>query len=160
MDYYTGTIFEITAEGEGLGSLGGGGRYDKLTEIFGLKDVTGVGISFGLERIYDLIIARNLFPEKAVENTELLLITTSKEGEKIGIDYVSRWREEGIITEMLPASNHLSKGMRYAQRRNIPWVAILGEEEIKERFITLKEMQKGVQYINTYGQTLSLLRQK
>ncbi|MEM9737970.1 MAG: histidine--tRNA ligase [Bacteroidota bacterium] len=160
MDYYTGAIFEITSKASDIGSLAGGGRYDQLTEIFGLKDTSGVGISFGLERIYDLMLANNLFPLQVAITTQLLIIPMLQEAEKISIDYLVKSRQEGIITELFPYSHHLRKGLRYAQKQDIGWVAILGEEEISSHYISLKNMRKGVQKKCIFGEMINLLKEK
>ncbi|CAG5083591.1 histidine--tRNA ligase [Parvicella tangerina] len=144
LNYYTGAIFEVKANNVSIGSICGGGRYDDLTGIFGLKDLSGVGISFGADRIYDVMEELNLFPETSDESTQLLLINFGvKENECLKI--LQRLREDGINTELYPEGTKLKKQMKYADSKGIPFVLFLGEEELESGMFQIKNLQTGDQ---------------
>ena len=144
LNYYTGAIFEVSANNVKMGSISGGGRYDDLTGIFGLKDVSGVGISFGADRIYDVLDELELFPEFSAESTQVMLVN-------FGIDdlfclkVLKELRENGINAEFYPASVKLKKQMKYANDKNIPFVIFINEEEVASNLIELKNMLTGDQ---------------
>lgn len=146
LNYYTGCIFEVAApEGVAMGSIGGGGRYDDLTGIFGLKNVSGVGISFGLDRIYLVLEELNLFPASVRAGVDVLFINFgTKEGE-YAMDAVFRFRESGIKTELYPDEAKMNKQMKYADKNAIPYVVLAGENEMQQQLLTLKDMAKGTQ---------------
>ncbi len=145
LNYYTGCIFEVMAVDAQMGSLGGGGRYDNLTGVFGLKDVSGVGISFGAERIYDLMEEQNLFPEKLPGRLQLLLIALDEESHRHAFGLLSELRRKGIAADLYPEPAKLKKQMKYANARQVAQVLIIGEEEMKTGKYTLKDMHSGMQ---------------
>lgn len=145
LEYYTGTIIEVQALGVEIGSICGGGRYDDLTGIFGLPGVSGVGISFGAERIYDVMSKLDLFPEHYEQETEVLFINFGAREEKYLIPLLNRLRKTGIASELYPSPVKIKKQMAYANSRNIPWVIIAGDDEIGRGEITVKNMISGEQ---------------
>ena len=146
LNYYTGAIFEVSApEKVKMGSIGGGGRYDDLTGIFGLKDMSGIGISFGLDRIYLVIEELNLFPTTVTENTKVLFINFGDKEALYAMKAVSKLRGESITAELYPDSAKMGKQMKYADKRNIPFVVLAGEEEMANEKFTLKHMKSGEQ---------------
>ncbi len=151
LNYYTGAIFEVAApEGVRMGSIGGGGRYDDLTGIFGLKDISGVGISFGLDRIYLVLEQLNLFPETTTKGVEVLFINFGEDEALYAMQAINRLREKGISAELYPDAAKMKKQMVYANRREIPYVVFTGGQEVANGTYTLKNMDKGTQ------ETLSL----
>tara|TARA_R110002051_G_scaffold18194_2_gene52611 strand:- start:28614 stop:30086 length:1473 start_codon:yes stop_codon:yes gene_type:complete len=150
LNYYTGAIFEVSApEGVSMGSIGGGGRYDDLTGIFGLKDMSGVGISFGLDRIYLVMEELGLFPEEAVEGTKVLFINFGDTEAAYAMKAISALRAQGIAAELYPdkmtSGKQMKKQMTYANRRDIPFVILAGEQEVKDQTLTVKNMTEGTQ---------------
>ncbi|WP_299887329.1 histidine--tRNA ligase [uncultured Lacinutrix sp.] len=146
LNYYTGAIFEVSApEGVKMGSIGGGGRYDDLTGIFGLKNVSGVGISFGLDRIYIVLEKLGLFPETITKSTEVLFINFGDNEALFSLKAVKALREKGVKAELYPDSAKMKKQMNYANKRNIPFVVLVGEQEIENNVYTLKNMALGEQ---------------
>ncbi|WP_292946667.1 histidine--tRNA ligase [Olleya sp. UBA1516] len=146
LNYYTGAIFEVSApEGVAMGSIGGGGRYDDLTGIFGLKNVSGVGISFGLDRIYLVLEELGLFPETITKSTEVLFINFGDKESLFSLKAIKALRENNINAELYPDSAKMKKQMNYANKRNIPFVVLVGEEELKNNQFTLKNMISGEQ---------------
>ena len=146
LNYYTGAIFEVSApEGVSMGSIGGGGRYDDLTGIFGLKNVSGVGISFGLDRIYLVLEELGLFPETAMKNTEVLFINFGDKEALICLQAIKKLRESGIKAELYPDNAKMKKQMNYANKRDIPFVILVGEKELENNLFTLKNMTSGEQ---------------
>lgn len=145
LNYYTGAIFEVKTNEVAMGSIGGGGRYDDLTGMFGLKGLTGVGISFGADRIYDVMDELNLFPEAANQSTQLLICCFDKEGEKFGLPILQQLRNKDINAELYPAGAKLKKQLDYANNKNIPYTIIIGSDEIESGLLTIKNMQTGVQ---------------
>ncbi|WP_054850643.1 histidine--tRNA ligase [Olleya sp. ITB9] len=146
LNYYTGAIFEVSApEGVAMGSIGGGGRYDDLTGIFGLKNVSGVGISFGLDRIYLVLEELGLFPETVTKSTEVLFINFGEKESLFSLKAIKALREQNINAELYPDNAKMKKQMNYANKRNIPFVVLVGEEELKNNQFTLKNMISGNQ---------------
>ncbi len=146
LNYYTGAIFEVSApEGVTMGSIGGGGRYDDLTGIFGLKKVSGVGISFGLDRIYMVLDELELFPETITKTTEVLFINFGDQEALFSLQAIKTLRENYIKAELYPDAAKMKKQMTYANKRKIPFVVLVGEEEIKNNEYTLKNMRSGEQ---------------
>ncbi|WP_224491036.1 histidine--tRNA ligase [Robertkochia flava] len=146
LNYYTGAIFEVAApEGVAMGSIGGGGRYDDLTGIFGLKGVSGVGISFGLDRIYLVLEELGLFPESVVEQTKVLIINFGDEEAYYGMKLLESLREQGIKAELYPDAAKMKKQMNYANKRNVPYVILAGTQEMNDGTYTLKNMRTGTQ---------------
>lgn len=146
LNYYTGAIIEIEApKGVNMGSIGGGGRYDDLTGIFGLKNMSGVGISFGLDRIYLVMEELKLFPETASEATRALFINFGDKEAMYAMQAITKLRLQGIKVELYPDSAKMGKQMGYADRRNIPFTVLAGESEMQKEIFTLKDMQSGDQ---------------
>lgn len=145
LNYYTGAIFEVKAKDFPMGSISGGGRYDNLTGIFGLPNVSGVGISFGADRIYDVLEGLNLFPETMSESTKVIFLNFGKNEEKYCLKYLNQVRKHGINAEIYPDAAKIQKQMKYADQRNIPIVVIAGEQEVSENKFTVKWMKEGRQ---------------
>ncbi|WP_339756687.1 histidine--tRNA ligase [uncultured Winogradskyella sp.] len=146
LNYYTGAIFEVSApKGVNMGSIGGGGRYDDLTGIFGLKNISGVGISFGLDRIYLVLEELNLFPDTITASTKVLFINFGEKEAMACLLAVTKLRQKGIKAELYPDAAKMKKQMNYANRRNIPFVVLVGEEELNTESFTLKNMESGEQ---------------
>jgi len=145
LNYYTGAIFEVKTNEVVMGSIGGGGRYDDLTGMFGLKGLTGVGISFGADRIYDVMDELNLFPEATSQTTQLLICCFDKEGETFALPILQQLRKKDVNAELYPAGAKLKKQLDYANNKNIPFTIIIGSEEIESGLLTIKNMQTGVQ---------------
>jgi histidyl-tRNA synthetase len=158
LNYYTGCIFEVAApEGVAMGSVGGGGRYDDLTGIFGLKDVSGVGISFGLDRIYLVLEQLDLFPDSVRAGVEVLFINFGMKEAQYCSLWLSRFRESGIKTELYPDAAKMKKQMSYADRNAIPYVILAGEDEITSGKLNLKNMASGEQSLLTPEEIISKL---
>ena len=145
LNYYTGAIFEVKALDVQIGSITGGGRYDNLTGIFGMPGLSGVGISFGADRIYDVLNTLDLYPKDAVNATQLLFINFGDKETAYCMPAVSKARVAGIRTEMYPDSAKMKKQMSYANAKHIPFVALAGEYEMNEGKFTLKNMETGQQ---------------
>ncbi len=146
LNYYTGAIFEVTApKNVQMGSIGGGGRYDDLAGIFGLNDVSGVGISFGLDRIYLVLDELNLFPETIANSVEVLFINFGESEALYCLKAILKLRDADINTEIYPDNAKMKKQMNYANKREIPFVVLVGEEEMKSDCYTLKNMKSGEQ---------------
>ncbi len=145
LNYYTGSIIEVNAKDVQIGSLTGGGRYDNLTGIFGLPGISGVGISFGADRIYDVMEQLNLFPNKATFTTQVMFANFGESEEKYCLPLLDGLRGAGIRTEIYPDCDKMKKQMNYANRKNIKYVALAGESEIAEGMVTLKNMESGQQ---------------
>jgi len=145
LNYYTGAIFEVKAKNVEIGSICGGGRYDDLTGIFGLKNMSGVGISFGADRIYDVLLQLNKFPTEAAESTRILFFNLGEAEEQQALLYAQMLRKQNIIAEVYPDRQKMKKQFEYAERRNIPFAAIVGEEELKNKTISLKDLKSGEQ---------------
>ena len=145
LNYYTGAIFEVVHP-DFPSSICGGGRYDDLTGIFGLKNVSGVGVSFGADRIYDLMLDKELFPVQVSETTKLMFVNFGEAEAKQCVKWASALRLEGINTEVYPDSAKMKKQMKYANDKNIPFVALVGDREIESGLLTVKDMNKGDQW--------------
>jgi len=158
LNYYTGAIFEVKTNEVAMGSIGGGGRYDDLTGMFGLKGLTGVGISFGADRIYDVMDELNLFPEAANQSTQLLICCFDKEGEKFALPILQQLRNQDINAELYPAGAKLKKQLDYANNKNIPYTIIIGSDEIESGLLTIKNMQTGVQEKVTAEQVVATIQ--
>jgi len=158
LDYYTGAIFEVKALDTPMGSITGGGRYDNLTGIFGMPGLSGVGISFGADRIYDVLNALDLYPKDAMTATQLLFINFGEKETAYCLPIVSATRKAGIRTEFYPDKAKMKKQMGYANAKNIPFVAIAGEDEIAEGKITLKNMMTGEQEVITPDKVITVVK--
>jgi len=159
LNYYTGAILEVAApDTVQIGSIGGGGRYDDLTGIFGLKDVSGVGISFGLDRLYLVLEELGLFPETVTKNVEVLFINFGDAEALFSLKAVKQLRLHKINAELYPDSAKMKKQMNYANKRNIPFVVLVGEEELKSQTYTLKNMNSGEQQKLTLSELISIIK--
>ena len=145
LNYYTGAIFEVKALDYAIGSICGGGRYDDLTGIFGMPGMSGVGISFGADRIYDVMCGLELFPADTMVTTKVLFVNLGEQEQLASLRAVDALRTAGISAEVYPDSAKMKKQMEYANRRGIPYVVIIGSEELAEGMATLKDMQRGEQ---------------
>jgi histidyl-tRNA synthetase len=145
LNYYTGAIFEVKAHDVQMGSICGGGRYDDLTGLFGLKGLSGVGISFGADRIYDVLTSLNLFPEDLEKGIQIMFVNFGKEESKAAYSLVSKLRKKGVSSELFPESSKIQKQMKYANDTRAQFVALLGENELKNQFVILKNMHSGEQ---------------
>lgn len=145
LDYYTGAIFEVKAQNVEMGSIGGGGRYDNLTEIFGVKNVPGIGISFGLDRIYLVMEELKLFPENSEKKIEFLFANYGDKEAAEAMKILAKLREKGIATELYPENSKLKKQFTYAEKKGIENLIFLGEQEISEGNITIKNLISGEQ---------------
>jgi histidyl-tRNA synthetase len=141
LNYYTGFIVEVVGDENEFGSLGGGGRYDDLTALFGFPGTTGVGVSFGAERIYDLMDLGNLFPKSAFASVKALIVTFDAASHEYGFNVASRLRNAGIPCELFPEPTKMKKQMRYADARDIPYVIIIGDQEMESGKLALKNLE-------------------
>lgn len=157
LNYYTGAIFEVKSKDTQIGSICGGGRYDDLTGIFGLKDVSGVGISFGADRIYDVLNTLDRYPNDSMVGTQLLFINFGKAEEQFCLPVMANLRAHGVAVEIYPESAKMKKQMDYANKRNIPFVAIVGENEMQKQVVSLKNMITGEQQEVSVGDLLAHL---
>ena len=158
LNYYTGAIFEVKALDYAIGSITGGGRYDNLTGIFGLPGLSGVGISFGADRIYDVLGGLNLYPKEAVNGTQLLFINFGEKESAYCLPVLRQCREAGIRTEIYPDSVKMKKQMAYANAKQVPFVALAGESEIAECKLTLKNMTTGKQTLVTPEELITTVK--
>lgn len=158
LNYYTGAIFEVKALDYAIGSITGGGRYDNLTGIFGLPGLSGVGISFGADRIYDVLGGLNLYPKEAVNGTQLLFINFGEKESAYCLPVLRQCREAGIRTEIYPDSVKMTKQMAYANAKQVPFVALAGESEIAECKLTLKNMTTGEQTLVTPEELITIVK--
>ncbi|WP_223584487.1 histidine--tRNA ligase [Sphingobacterium sp. GVS05A] len=158
LNYYTGCIFEVKTNEVAMGSIGGGGRYDDLTGMFGLKDLTGVGVSFGADRIYDVLEELNLFPANKADSTKLLIINFDKQLETYTLGLLNKLRKENIAVELYAAPVKLKKQMAYADGKGIPYVLLVGDEEVSSGQLSLKDMESGEQVKVTESELIQKLR--
>ncbi|WP_133575427.1 histidine--tRNA ligase [Pedobacter metabolipauper] len=158
LNYYTGCIFEVKTNEAAMGSIGGGGRYDDLTGMFGLKGLTGAGISFGADRIYDVLQELGLFPETVAAGTKVLISNFDAEAELYALPLLQRLREADIPAELYPSSSKLKKQMSYADAKAIPYVILIGSDEMQSNNLTLKNMQSGDQQKLTADEIIGLLK--
>ena len=154
LNYYTGAIFEVKALDVQIGSITGGGRYDNLTGVFGMEGVSGVGISFGADRIYDVLNQLDLYPKDALQTTQLLFVNFGSQEEAYLLPIVAKVRAAGIRTELYPESCKMKKQMSFADAKKIPFVAIVGETEMAEGKINLKNMLTGEQSMLTIDELI------
>lgn len=149
LNYYTGAIFEVKALDVEIGSITGGGRYDNLTGVFGMEGVSGVGISFGADRIYDVLNQLKLYPETSAEQTQILFVSFGEKELMYCLPWLKSLRSKGINAEIYPEPAKMKKQMSYADNKNIPFAAIVGENEMKEGKVMLKNMKTGTQQLMT-----------
>lgn len=158
LDYYTGTIIEVVARDVSMGSLCGGGRYDDLTGIFGLSGLSGVGISFGADRIYDVMDQLNLFPEETKTTTRVLLVNFGEEEEHACMKLLTQIRKAGINAELYPDPVKIKKQLDYANRKEVPWVILAGKNELANQEVTIKNMRNGEQQTIPIDQIIQTIR--
>jgi histidyl-tRNA synthetase len=156
LNYYTGAILEVKALDVAIGSITGGGRYDNLTGVFGMEGVSGVGISFGADRIYDVMNQLDLYPEESIHTTKIMFVNFGEKEAMHSLRIISSLREKGISAELFPSSDKMKKQMGYANSHGIPYVAIIGEQEMTDGTITVKNMTTGEQN-SMVAETLSEL---
>lgn len=158
LNYYTGAIFEVKALDTPMGSITGGGRYDNLTGIFGLPGLSGVGISFGADRIYDVLNALDLYPKEAVNSTQVLFINFGETETAYCLPIVGKLRQAGIRSEIYPDKAKMKKQMSYANAKNIPFVVLAGENEMAAGKVTLKNMESGEQTLVTAEELIATVK--
>ena len=152
LNYYTGTIFEVSAKGIEMGSIGGGGRYADLTSIFGMKDTSGVGISFGLDRIYLCLEELNLFPDTVTKRASILFANFGKKESRTAFDWIQKLVAQGIRAELYPDPVKMKKQFDFANKKQIPFIALVGENEIGAAKIPVKNLDTGEQFEMDLGQ--------
>jgi histidyl-tRNA synthetase len=157
LNYYTGAIFEVKAKNIEMGSICGGGRYDDLTGIFGLSNVSGVGVSFGAERIYDVLTQLDLFPQHSLETTKVLFTNFGEKEEMYCLPVVAQLRRYGVNAELFPESGKMKKQMNYANKKQIPFVVLAGESEMTDNKFTLKNMESGEQQLVSAEELIKIL---
>ena len=158
LNYYTGAIFEVKALDVEMGSITGGGRYDNLTGVFGMEGVSGVGISFGADRIYDVLNTLNLYPETSIEQTQILFVSFGDKELMYCLPWLSTLRGKGINAEIYPEPAKMKKQMSYADNKRIPFVAIIGETEMNEGKVMLKNMMTGEQSLSTIDEVIQMIK--
>jgi histidyl-tRNA synthetase len=159
LNYYTGAIFEVSApEGVAMGSIGGGGRYDDLTGIFGLKNVSGVGISFGLDRIYLVVEELGLFPETVTSTSKAIFLNFGEAEAKFAMKAIAKLRSEGVKVELYPDNAKIGKQFQYADKRGVPYAVIVGGEEVQNNVYNLKNLATGEQQTVSFDQLHDLLK--
>ena len=158
IDYYTGCILELVQKDVKIGSIGGGGRYDNLTSVFGLDNVSGVGISFGLDRIYIVMEELNVFPENIDQNTRVMLANFGKEESVYCLNLLKQLRENGISSELYPSNSKMKKQMSYADKKSVEFVIMIGENEMESNTITIKNMKLGTQEESTITEFITKIK--
>jgi histidyl-tRNA synthetase len=157
LNYYTGAIFEVKALDVSIGSITGGGRYDNLTGVFGMPGVSGVGISFGADRIYDVLNQLNLYPETSIEQTRVLFVCFGDKELVYSLPWLRALREKGVNAEVYPEPAKMKKQMSYADDKKIPYVAIVGESEMTEQKVMLKDMKTGQQDMKSLDELINVI---
>ena len=157
LNYYTGAIFEVKTNEVSMGSIGGGGRYDDLTRMFGLKNITGVGVSFGADRIYDVMEELNLFPENTIASSKVLITHFDEKAFNYSLPILQKIRNADISSELYPNISKMQKQMKYANDKKIPFVIVIGDEEMQTGLLNFKNMETGEQQKLTIEQILTQL---
>ena len=157
LNYYTGAIFEVKSKDVQFGSICGGGRYDDLTGIFGMPDVSGVGVSFGAERIYDILVQQDLFPTESSENTKVMFVNFGKKEEAYCLPLLAELRKSNVNAEIYPDSAKMKKQMNYANKKQIPFVVLAGDSEMEANKFTLKNMTSGEQQLLSSQELIKIL---
>ncbi len=157
LNYYTGAIFEVKAKDVAIGSICGGGRYDDLTGIFGLPDVSGVGVSFGAERIFDVLTQLDLFPQESLETTKAIFVNFGEKEEAYCLPVLAQLRKNNINAEIFPENAKMKKQMNYANKKQIPYVILAGESEMEAKKFTLKNMESGGQKLVSGDELIEIL---
>ncbi len=155
LNYYTGIIFEVKAKDVQMGSIGGGGRYDDLTGLFGVPNIPGVGISFGVDRIYDVMEELKLFPETVQSGTSVLFFNLGEAESKTAYGLMQQLREKGVAAELYPDAAKFDKQFRYADKKNIPYAVMIGEKELSARTCNIKNLQSGEQQTIPQGDLIN-----
>ena len=158
LNYYTGSIFEVEAKGVQMGSIGGGGRYDDLTGVFGLKDLPGIGISFGLDRIYLVLEELDVLPSLEADFTQVLFVNFGDKEADYCLNVLSEFRKAGINSELYPDSAKMKKQMNYANKKSIPYVVLIGEDEMNSGLLKVKNMKDGLQSNFNLADFIKLLK--
>lgn len=158
LNYYTGAIFEVVSDEVSIGSICGGGRYDNLTGLFGLEGISGVGISFGLDRIYHVLEELSLFPHDTKDNVKVMFVNFGQQESFYSLKRLKQLRDMGIKSELYPTSSKLKKQMQYAHRKNVEFVILVGENEMKENTLTVKNMFESSQKNMTFEELIKLLK--
>tara|TARA_R110002096_G_scaffold12189_3_gene44255 strand:+ start:141 stop:1511 length:1371 start_codon:yes stop_codon:yes gene_type:complete len=158
LSYYTGAIFEVKVNGVGIGSVSGGGRYDDLTGVFGLPGVSGVGFSFGVDRLYDVLDELNMFPDDEVERTKIMLAYFGEEERDACLGIVASLRKAGIAAEIFPDLAKIKKQFNYAGKKGIPFVGVVGSDELENNTISLKDMASGEQQSITLEEVIEKIK--
>ena len=158
LNYYTGAILEVKALDVAIGSITGGGRYDNLTGVFGMEGVSGVGISFGADRIYDVMNQLDLYPKESIHTTKVMFVNFGDREALHSLKIIGELRKAGISAELFPSSDKMKKQMGYANNHSIPFVAIIGEQEIADGTIAVKNMVTGEQKSMTANELAELLK--
>ncbi len=158
LNYYTGAIFEVKACDYAIGSICGGGRYDDLTSIFGLPNVSGVGISFGADRIYDVMVGLDLFPEDVNISTKVLFTNLGTDEQLASMKLIKELRNEGVACEIYPETSKMKRQMEYANKRGVPYVVIIGSNEIESQCATVKCMTSGEQSAISFAELVEYLK--
>jgi len=158
LEYYTGSIIEVTSNDVNIGSVCGGGRYDDLTGIFGLPDVSGVGVSFGADRIYDVLAELNLFPEEVMSSTDVMLVNFGEKEATYSLSILQQLQKSGVKSELYPDSAKMKKQMKYADQKGIKYVLLIGEEEMKSGIYSLKDMKTGEQIKGDLEEVIAILQ--
>jgi histidyl-tRNA synthetase len=157
LNYYTGTIFEIKAIGVQMGSIGGGGRYDNLTGLFGVPNIPGVGISFGVDRMYDVMEELKLFPPTVEQGTSVLFFNLGAEESKTAYSLLQQVRKRGIPAEIFHEAQKFDKQFKYAEKKGIPFIVIIGSSEIVEQTAVVKDLRSGQQQKVAFGDLLQFV---
>jgi len=158
LNYYTGVIVEVTTDAVKMGSIGGGGRYDDLTGLFGLKGLSGVGISFGIDRIYDVMEELSLFPEQLASGSKVMLVNFGGENETYALSVLRELRNNNIAAEIYPDAAKFDKQMKYANKRNTPFVILPGDEEREKQMISVKNFTTGEQKMLSVNEAINILK--
>jgi histidyl-tRNA synthetase len=157
LTYYTGAIFEVKVNKVTIGSVSGGGRYDNLTGVFGLDGVSGVGFSFGVDRLYDVMDELGIFPESNLDQTKVLITHFDEKGFEYGLQILSKLRSAGISSELFPETGKIKKQLTYADKKQIPFVIILGDNEIQDGKVSLKNLNSGTQETVSIDRAIEIL---
>ena len=158
LDYYTGAIIEVVSDDVNIGSIGGGGRYDDLTGIFGLKDVSGVGVSFGFDRLCMVLEELDLFPEIDESSVEIMFVNFGESESNYCLSVVQKLRDNNVSAELYPSTDKIKKQMQYANKKSVRFVAMIGQDEIENKTITLKNMSDGSQKNVNFEELLTILK--
>ena len=159
LSYYTGAIFEVKVNGVSIGSVSGGGRYDNLTGVFGLPGVSGVGFSFGVDRLYDVLEELNLFPEDSLNSTKLLLTYFDEKGFGYALSLLNQFRKAGVKTEIYPDQAKIKKQFEFATKKEIPFVGICGDNEMKDNSVSVKDLSSGEQVSLSLQEAIRLIQE-